>query len=236
MISLFVVCSQKFRGVGRIEIGEIDLDLGQDLVDILTESLAFLAVVEDQGVDAGHVLAEAVLELLGGVFAFAVTDRRREVTEAALARHTGLAQGEQSQVFLEAREPVGIGPDCIDQTVDTLGEKDALEVVADEAPGLGVVGQQCLQILITEADAVVFDDRPGGVMAVMETVIGKNPQAFGLEHVSHDSRPGKGVNHRGHSVRGVLPNPIDQLLLRADVIGDVFGPFLRWPFLRDIAR
>jgi hypothetical protein len=33
----------------------------------------------------------------------------------------------------------------------------------------------------------------------------------------------------------VLPNPIDQLLLRFGVIGDVFGPFLRRLFLQDIA-
>ncbi len=72
-----------------------------------------------------------------------------------------------------------------------------------------------------------FDDRPGRVMAIVRPVVGQDPQALGLVHVGHDRRTGKSVDDGTHLVRGVLSYPIDQLLFRADVIGDVLGPLLR---------
>ena len=227
VVGFFVVGGRKLRGVRRIEIGEVGLGLRQEIVDVLAGCLALLAVVENEGVDAGHVLAQPLLEFLRGVLALAVAGRRREMPEAALAGHAGLAQGEESDVFLETREFVDVRPDRVDQAVDALGEEDALEVVPDEGSGLRVVREQRLQVLIGETHLVVLDDRPGRVVAVAQPVVGQDPQALGLVHVGHDSRAGKRVDDGFHAVRGVLPNPIHQLLLRADVVGDVLGPLFR---------
>ena len=227
VVGFLVVGGRKLRGVGRIEIGQVGLGLRQEVVDVLAGCLALLAVVENEGVDAGHVLAQPLLEFLRGVLALAVAGRRREMPEAALAGHAGLAQGEESDVFLETREFVDVRPDRVDQAVDALGEEDALEVVPDEGSGLRVVREQRLQVLIGETHLVVLDDRPGRVVAVAQPVVGQDPQALGLVHVGHDRRAGKRVDDGFHAVRGVLPNPIHQLLLRADVVGDVLGPLFR---------
>ena len=227
VVGFFVVGGRELRGVGRIEIGQVGLGLRQEIVDVLAGCLALLAVVENEGVDAGHVLAQPLLEFLRGVLALAVAGRRREMPEAALAGHASLAQSEQGDVFLEARELVDVGPDRVNQTVDALGEEDALEVVPDEGARLRVVGEQRFNILVTEPDVVVLDDRPGRMMAVAQPVVGQDLQALGLVHVGHDSRTREGVGRGFHPLRSVFPYPVDQLLLRADVVGDVFRPLFR---------
>jgi len=66
------------------------------------------------GVDAGHLLAQPLLDFLRGLLALAVAavaGRRREMPQAALAGHAGLAKGEESHVFLETREFVDVRPD-----------------------------------------------------------------------------------------------------------------------------
>ncbi|WP_347243418.1 hypothetical protein, partial [Thermogutta sp.] len=55
----------------------------------------------------------------------------------------------------------------------------------------------------------------------------QDPHALGLVHVGHDRRTGKRVDDGLHAVRGALPNPIHQLLLRADIVGDGFRPLFR---------
>jgi len=67
------------------------------------------------------------------------------------------------------------------------------------------------------------DMRPqaGRMMAIVKPVIGQEPQALGLVRVDHVRRVGKGVDDSTHPVRGMFPYTVDQLLLRADVIGDV---------------
>ena len=233
VVGLLVVGGRELRGVGRIEVGQIRLHLRQELVHVLPAGLALLAVVEDQRVDAGHVLAEPFPELLRRVLALAVPGGRGEVPETALAGHAGLAQGEEGDVLLVTLELVDVGADGVDQPVDALGEEDALEVVPDEGARLGVVGEQHLQVVVGEADVAVLDDGPGGVVAVAQPVVGQDLQALGLVHVGHHARAREGIDDRLHVLRRVLPDPVDQLLLRPDVVGDVLRPLVRRQFLGD---
>ena len=148
------------------------------------------------------------------------------MAEATLTAHAGFAEAEQGDVFLEAGELVAVGADGVDQRVDALGEKDALEVVLNETARLGVVGQERLDLVLAQANRVVLDDRPGGMVAVAEPVVGDDLEALGLVHVGYDRRPRKGIQHRASALRGMLPDPVDELLLTADVVGDVLGALL----------
>ena len=226
VVGPLVVGGRKLGGVRRIEVGQIRLGFRQQIVDVLPVCLVLLVVVEDQGVDALQVLAQAILELVGSVLAAAIIGGRREVAEATLAAHAGFAEAEQGDVFLEAGELVAVGADGVDQRMDALGEEDALEVVLNEAARLGVVGQERLDLVLAQANRVVLDDRLGGMVAVAEPVVGDDLEAFGLVHVGHDRRPRKCVEHGANAFRGMLPDPVDELLLTADVVGDVLGALL----------
>jgi hypothetical protein len=100
--------------------------------------LVLLVVVEDQGVDALQVLAQTILELVGGVLAAAIIGGRREVAEAALAAHAGLAEAEQGDVFLEAGELVAVGADGVDQRMDALAKKMPLKLSWTKLPALAL--------------------------------------------------------------------------------------------------
>ena len=226
MVGPLVVGGRKLGGVGRIEVGQIRLGFRQQVVDVLPVCLVLLVVVEDQGVDALQVLAQTILELVGSVLAAAIIGGRREVAEATLAAHAGLAEAEQGDVFLEAGELVAVGADGVDQRMDALGEEDALEVFLNEAARLGVVGQKRFDLVLDQANRVVLDDSLGCMVAVAEPVVGDDLEALGLVHVGHDRRPRKGVEHGASAFRGMLPDPVDELLLTADVVGDVLGALL----------
>ena len=75
VVGSLVIGGGKFGGVGRVEIGQIRLGLGQQGVDVVTVSLVLLAVVKDQCVDALQVLAQTVFEFLGRVLASTVVGR-----------------------------------------------------------------------------------------------------------------------------------------------------------------
>ena len=138
VVGFFVVGGRELRGVGRIEIGQVGLGLRQEIVDVLAGRLALLAVVENEGVDAGHVLAQPLLEFLRGVLALAVAGRRREMPEAALAGHAGLAQGEEGDVFLEARELVTLARIVSIRPWTPLAKKMPLKLSRTKVPALGL--------------------------------------------------------------------------------------------------
>ena len=94
VVGPLVVGGRKLGGVRRIEVGQIRLGFRQQIVDVLPVCLVLLVVVEDQGVDALQVLAQAILELVGSVLAAAIIGGRREVAEATLAAHAGFAEAE----------------------------------------------------------------------------------------------------------------------------------------------
>jgi len=127
----------------------------------------------------------------------------------------------------ETFELVYIGADGVDQPVDTLGEEDTLEVVPDKGARLGVIDEQHLQVIAGEADVTVLNVGPGCVVAVAQPVVGQDLQALGLVHIGHHARAREGVDDRLHVLRHVLPDPVDQLLLQPDVVGDVLRPLVR---------
>jgi len=109
------------------------------------------------------------------------------MTESAFARHAGLAQSEEGDILLESGQFIYIGPDGVDQSVDTLGEKYSFEVVPDKGTRLGVAGQERFQFLVAETDIMVFNDGPSRVISVPKSVVGQYPQPLGFIHVGHDS-------------------------------------------------
>ena len=68
---------------------------------------------------------------------------------------------------------------------------------------------------------VVVDDSAGNVITVTQTVVSNNLQSLGLIHISDHGAAGEGVHHRTDSVRGLRSDPVGQLMLGADVGGDV---------------
>jgi hypothetical protein len=145
------------------------------------------------------------------------------MAEPALAAHAGLAQGEQGDVLFETRQLVAVGAQGVDQGMDALGEKDTLKVVLHEGLGLGVDGQERFDLLVGNARPIIFDDRPSSMVAIMQPVVGDHLQPLCLVHVGHHGRTRKGVDNGADALGGVLPDPVDQLLLAADVVGDVLG-------------
>ncbi len=232
VVGLLVVGRGKLGGVGGIEINEVGLDPGEQRPHFLAESLARLAAVEHQRVDPLDVPPHPLPELVGIVLPAPETRRGREMPEAPLAAHAGLAQREQRDVLLVPLEPLAVAPDRVDDAMHPLGEEDPAEVVPHERPRLRVVRQERVDLLAADARLRVLDQCPRRVVAVVEPVVGRYLKPLALEHVGHDRRSRERVQDRLHIVRRVLPDPVHQLLLRADVVRDVPGPLVRRKFAR----
>ena len=91
----------------------------------------------------------------------------------------------------------------------------------DEVASLGVRLQECLDLFRAQVNIVVLDNRAGKVKTVMQPIVGKDLQALSFIHVGDHSAAREGVDDAFHLVRSLHPDPVGQLLLGADVVGDI---------------
>jgi len=217
-----VVRGRELGGVRRIEVRQVDLDPRQEVGDLLVQRPVLLAVVKDQTINGDAGLAEGLVKLsrrLGELRT--LHHRRSEVPEAPGGVHAGSAQGEQRDVLLEASQPVNVRPHMVDTFVNPLAEVLSCEGSGYEIICFGVGFEQSIDIIIRQRHRVILDDRPRHMPGEPETVVGDYPQSLLLEHVRHNRTAAESVQDRTHPVGRVLPDPVDEFPLRADVAGDV---------------
>ena len=234
VIGFFVIGGRKLGGIRRVKVSEVSLHLGKDLVNIPAIGFVLLAVIEYQGVDPLDIRFQAFFEFFRRVLPFPVIGGRREVAKPAFAAHAGFTKSKQRDVLFVSGQVVAIGPQRVDECVDTFGKENPFEIVLNKGLGFGIVRQQLFDLCLGQPRRTVFDNGSGCVVTVAKTVIGKNSQPFGFVHVSNNGRAGKGIQNGGNSVRGVTPDPVDQFLFAADVVGDVLGAFLRGLLFRSL--
>ncbi len=115
-------------------------------------------------------------------------------------------------------------------------KKRPLKLSRTNVPALGLSASSASSSSWADANAAVLDDGPGGVVGVVQPVVGDDAQALGLVHIRDDRRAAERVKHARDSLRRVLPDPVNELLLRAYVVGDVFRTLIRRQFLGDKLR
>jgi len=71
-------------------------------------SVCRIAAIEDQRVDAGNILGEALTELVRCVLPLAIIGAAREVAEASFAGHARFAESEEGDVLLVAGQRIDI--------------------------------------------------------------------------------------------------------------------------------
>ncbi len=148
------------------------------------------------------------------------------MAEAALGGDAGLAEREERDVFLVAGELVGVRAHDVDQLVNARLEVEPAELLAHEVLRVAVICQQAFDFLIGQRDRIVFHDSAGDVEAVAQPIHRLHRQAFRFVHVADHRGAGEGVHRQLRPIGRGLPDPIHQLLLGADVVGDVLGPLI----------
>jgi len=94
-----------------------------------------------------------------------------ELPELGLGHH-GPTQRGQRQVFLVALQALDVGPGRVQELEDRLGEVVAVEVLGAETPGLLVIGEDRLDVLVGQGLRAVLDQRAGDMVRVVQLVVG----------------------------------------------------------------
>ncbi len=230
VIGFFVIGGRKLGRIRRIKVSEVSLHLGKDLVNISAIGFVLLAVVKYQGVDPLDIRFQAFLNSSGCLtLAVSVED---EKWRSAFATHAGLPRQTARYLFISG-QIVAIGSQRVDERVNAFGKEDPFKIVLNKGFGFGVVRQQLFDLCLGQPRRTVFNNGSGCMVTVAKTVIGKNSQPW-ICTCSNNGRAGKGIQNGGNSVRGVTPDPVDQFLFAADVVGDVLGAFLRGLLFRSL--